>query len=108
MVFAVAAVVGLLNPEIDPDVPDTLPVTLPVRAAVIVPAEKLPEASRATTLEAVFADVASTVHVCAPEPLYAVPVRYVPAVKLFKLEPSGTPEIVPADHVNAEPFQLNT
>jgi len=33
---------------------------LPVRAAVIVPAEKLPEASRATTLEAVLAEVAST------------------------------------------------
>ena len=92
--FAVAAVVAV--------------VAFPVSAAVIVPAEKLPEASRATTLDAVFADVASTVHVCAPEPLYAVPVRYVPAVKLFKLEPSGTPEIVPADHVNAEPFQLKT
>ena len=81
---------------------------LPLSVAVIVPALKLPEASRATTLEAVLADVASTVHVCAAEPLYAVPVRYVPAVKLFKLEPSGTPEIVPADHVNAEPFQFNT
>ncbi len=81
---------------------------LPLKLAVIVPAEKLPEASRATTLEAVFADVASTAHVCAAEPLYAVPVRYVPAVRLFKLEPSGTPEIVPVDHENAEPFQLST
>ena len=83
-------------------------VALPLKLAVIVPALKLPEASRATTLEAVFADVASTVHVCAAEPLYAVPVKYVPAVRLFKLEPSGTPEIVPADHEKAEPFQLST
>ena len=83
-------------------------VALPLKFAVIVPALKSPEASRATTLEAVFADVASTAHVCAAEPLYAVPVRYVPAVRLFRLEPSGTPEIVPADHVNAEPFQFNT
>ena len=83
-------------------------VAFPLKVAVIVPAEKLPEPSRATTLDAVFADVASTVQVCAAEPLYAVPVRYVPAVKLFRLEPSGTPEIVPADHVNAEPFQFST
>ena len=83
-------------------------VAFPLKDAVIVLALKLPEASRATTVEAVLADAAFTVHVCAAEPLYAVPVRYVPAVKLFKLEPSGTPEIVPADHVNAEPFQFNT
>ena len=83
-------------------------VALPLKLAVIVPAEKLPYPSRATTLEAVFSDVASTVHVCAAEPLYAVPVRYVPAVKLFRLEPSGTPEIVPVDHEKAEPFQPNT
>jgi len=90
------------------DVADVAVEAFPFKDAVIVPALKLPEASRATTLEAVFADVASTVHVCAAEPLYAVPVRYVPAVKLFKLEPSGTPEIVPADHENAEPFQFRT
>ena len=83
-------------------------VALPVKAAVTVPAEKLPEASRATTVEAVLADAAFTVHVCAAEPLYAVPVRYVPAVKLFKLEPSGTPEIVPADHENVEPLKFRT
>jgi hypothetical protein len=83
-------------------------VALPLRLAVIVPALKLPEASRATTLEAVLADVASTDHVCADEPLYAVPLRYVPADRLFKLEPKATPEIVPADHVNADPFQFST
>ena len=44
-------------------------VALPLNVAVIVPALKLPEASRATTFEAVLADVASTVHVCAAEPL---------------------------------------
>ena len=42
-------------------------VALPDRAAVIVPAEKLPEASRATTLDAVFAEVASTFNVTVPE-----------------------------------------
>ena len=44
---------------------------LPERAAVIVPAEKLPEASRATMVEAVLALVAFdvTVNVAAPEPL---------------------------------------
>jgi hypothetical protein len=47
----------------------------PVRAAVIVPAEKLPEASRATTFDAVFADVASTAQVVAAEPLKLEPVR---------------------------------
>lgn len=83
-------------------------VAFPLKLAVIVLALKLPEASRATTLEAVFASVASTVQVCAAEPLYAVPVRYVPAVKLFKLEPSGTPEIVPADHEKAEPLKFRT
>ena len=81
---------------------------LPLKDAVIVLAEKLPEASRATTVEAVFADAAFTVHVCAAEPLYAVPVRYVPAVRLFKLEPSGTPEIVPVDHENVEPLKFKT
>jgi hypothetical protein len=44
-------------------------VALPLNVAVIVPAEKLPEASRATTLEAVLADVASTAAVTAVEPL---------------------------------------
>ena len=44
-------------------------VALPLKAAVIVPAEKLPDESRATTLEAVFAEVASTVAVTAAEPL---------------------------------------
>jgi hypothetical protein len=61
---------------------------LPVKAAVIVPAEKLPDESRATTLEAVLADVASTVHVCAAEPLKAVPVKYVPAVRELATEPA--------------------
>ena len=50
-------------------------VALPLKAAVMVPAEKLPEASRATTLEAVLADVASTAQVVAAEPLKLEPVR---------------------------------
>jgi hypothetical protein len=56
-------------------------VALPLKVAVIVPALKLPEASRATTLEAVFKFVASTAKVRAVEPLN-VPalVKYVPAV----------------------------
>jgi hypothetical protein len=48
---------------------------LPLSVAVIVPAEKLPEASRATSLEAVLADVASAAIVTAAEPLYEEPVR---------------------------------
>ena len=44
-------------------------VAAPLKVAVIVPAEKLPEASRATTLEAVFVEVASTAAVTAVEPL---------------------------------------
>ena len=50
-------------------------VAVPFNVAVIVPAEKLPDESRATTLDAVFADVASTVAVTAAEPLYVPPVR---------------------------------
>ena len=51
---------------------------LPDNVAVIVPALKLPEASRATTLEAVFVVVASTANV--PLVVIVPPVRYVPAV----------------------------
>ena len=42
---------------------------LPDKAAVIVPAAKLPEESLATTLDAVLVDVASTAAVTALEPL---------------------------------------
>jgi hypothetical protein len=62
--------------NIVPGVVDVTAVTL------IVPAEKFPEASRATTLEAVLASVASTANVLAVEPLNVPPdVKYVPAVK---------------------------
>jgi hypothetical protein len=44
-------------------------VALPLKLAVIVPALKLPEASRATRVEAVFAFVALVASVTAPEPL---------------------------------------
>ena len=43
-----------------PALPETVPVTFPVKLAVIVPAAKFPVASRATTLLAVFVEVAST------------------------------------------------
>lgn len=72
-------------------------VALPLRDAVIVPAEKLPEASRATTLEAVLADVASTAIV--PLVVIVPPVRYVPAVM------DVTVPDVTAPHANADPFQ---
>jgi hypothetical protein len=72
-------------------------VALPDSVAVIVPAEKLPEASRATTLEAVLADVASTAIV--PLVVIVPPVRYVPAVM------DVTVPDVTAPHANAEPFQ---
>jgi hypothetical protein len=49
-VVAVVADVALVAvaalPVHEPEEPDTLPVTFPVKAAVIVPAVKLPEASR--------------------------------------------------------------
>lgn len=67
-VCRVVAVAAL--PVVEEDV-----VALPLKDAVIVPAEKLPEASRATTFEAVLADVASTAHVVAAEPLKFDPVR---------------------------------
>ena len=60
----------------------------PDNVAVIVPAEKLPEASRATIAEAVFALVALdvTVKVCADEPLnIAEPDKPVPDVARVKL-----------------------
>jgi hypothetical protein len=44
-------------------------VAFPLNAAVIVPAVKLPEASRDTRVEAVFAFVAFVASVTAPEPL---------------------------------------
>jgi hypothetical protein len=70
-------------------------VALPLKAAVIVPAEKLPEASRATTLEAVFASVASTANVRAAAPLKVPPlVKYVPAVKALATDPAE-PEMLP-------------
>jgi hypothetical protein len=69
---AVVAVAEL--PVQEPDEPEALP----VRLAVIVPAEKLPEASLATTLEAVLAEVASTAKV--PVVVIVPPVRYVPPV----------------------------
>ena len=56
---------------------------VPVRFAVIVPALKLPLASRATTLLAVLAEVASTAHVVAALPLKLEPVKYVPRVRVF-------------------------
>ena len=67
----------------DVTLPVKLPVTLPVKLAVIVPAAKSPLPSRATTLLAVFALVASTASVNAalslpPSP----PVRYDPFVIL--------------------------
>jgi hypothetical protein len=67
---------------------------LPDKAAVIVPAEKSPDESRATTLEAVLAEVASTVAVTAAEPLKLVPVRYVPNVSAFATDPAD-PEMLP-------------
>ena len=61
----------------------TLPFSGPENpVAVIVPAEKLPEPSRTTTLPAVLAVSASTAQVVAAEPLKLLPVRYVPRVSV--------------------------
>ena len=61
--FCKAVAVAAL-PEVELDV-----VALPSKDAVIVPALKFPEASRATTLEAVLVDVASTANVRAAAPV---------------------------------------
>jgi hypothetical protein len=59
MLRAVCRVVAVAAlPVEEPEDPETLPVTLPVKFAVIVPAAKLPEVSRATIAEAVLALVA--------------------------------------------------
>lgn len=64
-------------------------VAAPLKVAVMVPALKLPDASRATTLEAVLASVASTAKVRAAEPSNVPPeVRYVPAVRALATEPA--------------------
>ena len=65
MVRAVCKAVAVAAlPEVDEEV-----VAFPLSAAVIVPAVKLPEASRATIVEAVFALVALVASVTAVEPL---------------------------------------
>ncbi len=71
--------VNVRLPEFEMDVADTVPpdwlvavvavVAFPLKVAVIVPALKLPEASRATMVEAVLADVALVASVTALEPL---------------------------------------
>ena len=63
-------------------------------AIVIFPAEKFPEASRATMVEAVFASVAFVPMVIPVEPLYEVPVRYVPNDNVAKFEPRAIPLMV--------------
>ena len=76
---------------------------LPLKAAVIVPAEKLPDPSLATILFAVLVVVASTVQVVAADPSKLLPVKYVPLVKmLFTLDelvalPLKDAVIVPAE-----------
>ena len=65
MVRAVCKAVAVAAlPEVELEV-----VAFPLNAAVIVPALKLPEASRATMVEAVFAFVAFVASVTALEPL---------------------------------------
>jgi len=75
----VSAAEPLKDAEPDKPVPDTFivsvletcvaEVALPLREAVMVPALKLPEPSLATTLDAVFDEVASTAQVCPADPL---------------------------------------
>ena len=61
----------------------------PLKVAVIVPALKLPDASLATTLLAVFRLVASTANVRAAEPLKVPPlVKNEPAVNALATEPA--------------------
>jgi hypothetical protein len=67
---------------------------VPVRLAVIFPAEKLPELSRATIVDAVFTFVASVPRDIAADPLYAPPVKCVPGVSEYRFDPKATPEMV--------------
>ena len=64
MVAVVAKVAVAALPEVELDVE-----AFPFNVAVIVPAEKLPEASLATIVDPVFALVALVASVTAPEPL---------------------------------------
>ena len=86
-------------PVQDPDDPETFPVIF----AVIVPAEKFPLESLATTLLAVFAWVASTAQVVAEDPSKLSPVKYAPRDSAeFVLEavaafPDRVAVIVPAE-----------
>lgn len=85
--FAPAKVLEPVPPLAIATIPDTL-VAFPLRVAVIVPALKLPEASRATMVLAVFALVALevTVKVWADAPLnVAEPDRPVPEVASVRL-----------------------
>ena len=63
---------------------EALPVTEPTRLAVIVPAAKLPLASRATTLLAVLVEVASTEIVAGRLPLNTVKLPLVVVFIKFK------------------------
>ena len=75
----------------------------PVRVAVIVPALKFPLASRATTLLAKFASVASTAHVVATLPLKLLPVRYDPRVSALGV---FAVTVMFAPPLNDTPFML--
>jgi hypothetical protein len=74
--------------------PVTVPVTFPVRLAVMVPAEKLPEASRLTMVEAVLALVAAVVSLTEVAILAAVLDPTVATVGLGKL-PLKSPPAAP-------------
>jgi hypothetical protein len=78
----VSAAEPLKDAEPDKPVPDTFivsvletcvavvaDVALPLSEALMVPALKLPDPSLATTLDAVFDEVASTAQVCPADPL---------------------------------------
>jgi hypothetical protein len=89
MVLAVCKAVAVAAlPVVDPEEPDTLPVKL----AVIVPAEKLPEASRKTIVEAVLAVAAVIVALFA----WLVIVPAVVADVAVEALPDNAAVIVPA------------
>ena len=81
-------------------VADVAELALPFNEAVIIPALKLPELSRATIAPAVLALVALlvTVKVDPPDPLYVFepesPVPETPIDNVPRFEPRETPEIV--------------
>ena len=83
---AVAPANGISAPVGIPPSSGAKAVVRPIEVAVMAPAEKFPEASLATIVEAVFKFVASVAIVTAELPSKEVPVKCVPIVRALVVE----------------------